>query len=158
MKISVYNNRKLQNYCKKYKIHIHEDKELINVYGSKWRYRITDKWINVDSQSEHWDNVLILGEMKLNYELQFEQEFEKKYPNAPINTVSEIINTYTDEGYGHGKRKVSKTMIERMDTLVVAYARHNYTNYDNIEIKDSLRGVIRKSFNNDVYKIIEEWK
>lgn len=141
--ISVYGNRKLQNYCKKNGIVITLKTELVNIYGKHYAYKLVDRTIS----QEDYDKC---PKFEVNdiYGIIIDH-FEKTYPKLDKKEVDEIIDQYC---YYSGKdRKLSMNIIKRSYALVVAHFRHKYTDYEGSYGKDSCEGYDhdeRKAFYN----------
>lgn len=147
IEISCYNNRKLQNWAKKNGLEIKPITELKNIYGKHYANVVVDKVISVPEGTE------IPCFEKIDYEDVFSEKFRAKYPFAPENEEYAIIEHYCMKG-----RKPSKEIINRLDNLVVAHVRHNYTDYDDYVCSSEDRNNFRTTKNISARSIISDWR
>jgi len=148
---SVYGNVKLANKCKKAGLNIIEIKELVPTYGKHKAYKIVDK--QVTCSVELYNSFLENEIPKKDIYPKIIDEFKKIYPNIDNSTIDNIINQYISKN----NRVLSMNIAKRAEALVVAYVRHNYTDYDSYTTKNKQqRDQLRTSANNEARKFINE--
>lgn len=150
--ISVYGNRKLQNYCKKKGIVITPKIELVNIYGKHYAYKLVDRTISMKDYKKcpKFEVKDVLS--------QVIEHFEKVYPNLDRQEVDEIIDQYC---YRSGKdRKLSINIIKRSYALVVAHFRHKHTDYEGSYGRDSYEEYghdeMKAYYNIEAHKLAKE--
>ena len=57
---------------------------------------------------------------------EYEEYLDKKFPNRPIDMDDHIVSHYRENG-----RRISREFLNRLPSLINAYARHMHTDYDN---------------------------
>lgn len=161
-KLSVLGKKKIQNLIKDFNLITKKPISIIIFKGfwNGYSFPILDKFISAkDAQrlkkskklktNKNYAELINLTKSNADAIIDnFEKIFTAKYPSAP-NVMNEIIQRYKNKG-----RKISVEMLSRMDNLIIAHVRHNYTDYDITPYDSSLR----LQFNSQARQIIKTWE
>ena len=118
--ISIFGNRKLQNYCKKNGIKIELITELVNTYGKHYANKLVDRRISIEDYNRCPSFTFIDVRKKID------EHFKSEYPHITDTTIAEVCWRYQEKN----NRSLSINIIKRSYALLVAHFRHNYTDYD----------------------------
>ena len=86
-------------------------------------------------------------------QIQLANELGERFPNMPIPLRSAIaVFAGVQNRVGHTKQN------DRALMAAIAYARHNFTNYDNLFRYGYTKEQAREAVRREVYRIINLWK